>query len=249
MYSIDLKGKVVLVTGSSRGIGRAIAEEFGEAGADVAVHYRNSRAEAEEVASLIKDTGRRSLIVRGDVRRSEDVNQVIDSVREKFGRVDILVNNAGYALGGLFMNLSEDSWQDQMDTLAGGYFRFIKCVLPDMKKRNHGVILNIASTCGYRGSPGETAYAAANGAIIALTRSLALEIGFDGIRINALMVAWADNAFDPGNPEHTAYLPQFALRRVTTVSEIAKSAVYLCSDASSGITGATLPVDAGFLCC
>jgi 3-oxoacyl-[acyl-carrier protein] reductase len=249
MLTVGLSGKIALVTGSSRGIGRAIALALANAGGDVAVHCRISHAEAEQIASSIRQAGQRALVLQGDVRRSNDVRSVVHSVLTEFGRVDILVNNAGYALGGSFLDLSEEAWLDQMDTLAGGYFRFIQATLPSMMAQQDGVILNIASTCGTRGSPGEVAYAAANGAIIALTRSLASEIGSRGIRVNALLVAWSSHAFDPNEPSHTAYLPQFPLRRVTDVSEIAQAALYLCSSAASGITGVTLPVDAGYLCC
>ena len=188
------------------------------------------------------------MVVQGDVRRSDEVRAAVDAVLAEYGRVDVLVNNAGYALGGPFLDLSEEAWQDQIDTLAGGYYRFMRAVLPGMAARRQGVVLNVASTCGIRGSPGEAAYAAANGAIVALTRSLAAEVGPQGIRVNALLVAWSGHAFDPHDPSQVAYLPQFALRRVTDVSEIARAALYLCSDAASGITGAALPVDAGFLC-
>jgi 3-oxoacyl-[acyl-carrier protein] reductase len=249
MSTAGLSGKIALVTGSSRGIGRGIARALANAGADVAVHCRVSHAEAEQVASSIHQAGQRSLVLQGDVRRSDDIRSVVNSVLAEFGRVDILVNNAGYASGCPFLDLSEEAWLDQVDTLAGGYFRFIQATLPSMMAQQDGVILNIASTCGVRGSPGEVAYAAANGAIVALTRSLASEIGSQGIRVNALLVAWASNAFDPNDPSQVAYLPQFPLRRVTDVSEIAQAAVCLCSSAASGITGATLPVDAGYLCC
>ena len=249
MVTVGLSGRIALVTGSSRGIGRAIALAFADAGADVAVHCRISRAEAKQVASSIRQAGQRALVLQGDVRRSSDVRAVVHSVLAEFGRVDILVNNAGCALGGSFLDLSEEAWLDQIDTLAGGYYRFIQATLPGMIAQRDGVILNIASTCGVRGSSGEVAYAAANGAIIALTRSLASEIGSRGVRVNALLVAWASNAFDPNDPSQTAYLPQFPLRRVTDVSEIAQAALYLCSSAASGITGVALPVDAGYLCC
>lgn len=249
MSIVGLSGKIALVTGSSRGIGRAIALALASAGADIAVHCRISRAEAEQVASSIQRAGQRALVLQGDVRRRDDVRAVVHSVLTEFGRVDILVNNAGYALEGSFLDLSEEAWLDQIDTLAGGYCRFIQATLPNMMAQQEGVILNIASTCGVRGSPGEVAYAAANGAIVALTRSLASEVGSKGVRVNALLVAWASNAFDPNDPSQAAYLPQFPLRRVTDVSEIAQAVLYLCSSAASGITGVTLPVDAGYLCC
>ena len=246
--SNDLTGKVALVTGSSRGIGRAVALEFAAAGADVLVHYLSAEAEAEQVAVAIRSLGRRTAVVQADVRRAQSVTKLVDTVVSGFGRVDILVNNAGYALVKDFLITTEEEWVDQLDTLANGYFRFTRAVIPKMVERGGGVILNIASTCGVRGGAGEVAYAAANGAIVALTRSLAGELGPKGIRVNALLVAWASNAFDPNNPAHTAFLPQFPLRRVTQVAEIAKAAVYLCSGAANAVTGTTLPVNAGYLC-
>ncbi len=247
-HAADLRGQVALVTGSSRGIGRAIAIAMAEAGADIVVHCRESRIEAEQVAASIRASGQRALTVLANVRCDNEVATLMETIMAGFGHLDILVNNAGYALGKPFLENREQEWVVQIDTLAGGYFRCCQAALLKMAVRGSGVILNIASTCGERGSAGEVAYAAANGAIIALTRSLAAEFGPTGIRVNTLLVAWASNAFDPNNPAHTVCLPQFALRRVPDVSEIANAAVYLCSAAASGITGATLPVDAGYLC-
>lgn len=246
--AINLEGKLSLITGSSRGIGQAIAIAFASAGCDVAVHYQTFKSGAEQVAGAILRMGRQSQIMQADVRNSGQIQNMVERIHEEFGRVDILVNNAGYALGKPFLETSEQDWHDQIDTLAGGYFRCIQAVLPGMVRQGSGVILNIASTCSLRGSPGEAVYAAANGAIIASTQSLAAEFGPKNIRVNALLVAWASNAFDPLDPAQAACLPHFALRRVTDVTEIAQAAVYLCSDMASGITGAVLPVDAGFLC-
>lgn len=246
--AIQLEGKRALVTGSSRGIGRAIALAFAGAGCDVAIHYRTFEAGAEEAAAKIIRMGRRSRIVQADVRDGGEIRNAVERICEEFGGLDILVNNAGYALGKPFLETSEQEWRDQVDTLAGGYFRCVQAVLPGMVAQGSGVILNVASSCGLRGSPGEAVYAAANGAIIALTHSLAAEFGPQNIRANALLVAWASNAFDPQDPAQAAFLPRFALRRITDVSEIAQAALYLCSDMASGITGAVLPVDAGFLC-
>ena len=188
------------------------------------------------------------MAVQGDVRRDEEVAAVFAEILRELGPLDILVNNAGYALVKPFLSVTSGEWTDQIETLAGGYYRCLKAVLPGMVARGRGAVLNIASTCGVRGSAGEAAYAAANGAIVALTRSLAAEFGPAGVRINALLVTWAENAFDPADPDHAAFLPAFALRRVVTVDEIAKAAVFLCSEAAAGVTGAALPVDAGFLC-
>lgn len=246
--AINLEGKVSLITGSSRGIGQAIALAFATVGCDVAIHYRTFKEGAESVAAEILQMGRRSLVLQADVRNGNKIHDMVEQIHKEFGRLDILVNNAGYALGKPFLETSEQDWRDQIDTLSGGYFRCIQAVLPGMVRQGSGVILNIASTCGLRGSPGEAVYAAANGAIIAFTHSLAAEFGLKNIRMNALLVAWASNAFNPLDPVQAAYLPHFALRRVTNVTEIAQAAVYLCSDLASGITGAILPVDAGFLC-
>jgi 3-oxoacyl-[acyl-carrier protein] reductase len=247
---MNLEGKVVLVTGSSRGIGRAIALATADAGADIVVHCRTSLNKANEVAASIRAKGRRALVLSADVRDVKQVESMFKHVINQFGQLNVLINNAGYALGGSFLETSVDQWDDQFSTLPRGYYLCSRAALPHLLKADRGVILNIASVAGVEGYAGEATYGAANGAICALTRSLAKEFGPQGIRVNGIMVAWAtteDNQIDPNNPEHQRFLNQLSLRRATSPEEIARAAVYLCSDDASGITGILMPVDSGYL--
>lgn len=244
----ELDGKIALVTGSSRGIGRAIALELARAGADVAVNCLISQQQGRAVCEEVRALGRRAVLAMGDTRREWEVGRVLEMVGEELGAVDILVNNAVVALCKPFLDYSAAEWQDQLAYKGLAYFLTSRAVLPAMLARGEGVIVNVLSTVGLRDGAGELAYAATNGAAAALTRGLASEFGGRGIRVNGLLVTWAENAFEPDNPEHQQYLPQFALGRVTRLEEAARLAAFLASPAASGITGALVPVDAGFLC-
>lgn len=247
---MNLEGKVVLVTGSSRGIGRAIALAMADGGADIVVHCRTSLNKANEVAASVRAKGRRALVVSADVRDVKQVESMFEHVINQFGRLDVLINNAGYALSRSFLETPVNQWDDQFSTLPRGYYLCSRATLPHLLKADRGVILNIASVTGVEGIAGEAAYCAANGAICALTRALAKEFGPQGIRVNGIMVAWAtteDNQIDPNNLEHQSFLNQLSLRRATSPEEIARAAVYLCSDDASCITGILMPVDSGYL--
>jgi 3-oxoacyl-[acyl-carrier protein] reductase len=243
-----LNGKTALITGASRGIGRAIALELARAGANVAVNCLTSEEEGRAVCQAIQELGRGSVLALGDTRKESDVNRIVDTVETELGQIDVLVNNAVLALCKPFLDYSVEEWEDQLTYKGLAYFLTSRRVLPAMLDRGEGVILNMLSTVALRGGEGELAYAATNGAAAALTRGLASEFGGRGIRVNALLVTWADNAFEPDNPEHTQFLSRFALGRVTRVEEAARLAVFLSSPAASGITGALIPVDAGFMC-
>ncbi len=245
---LPLRDRVALVTGSSRGIGRAIALELARAGADAAINCRRSEEEGRAVSQAIEALGRRSILALGDTRSEQDVDGVIGAVEEALGPVDILVNNAVYALCKPFLEYSVAEWQDQLSYKGLGYFLTARRVLPSMLERGGGVIINVLSTVALRDGAGEIAYAATNGAAAALTRGLASEFGQQGIRVNGIVINWADNAFHPERPEDAQYLPRFALGRVTRVEEAGRLAAFLASPAASGITGALVPVDAGFLC-
>jgi len=243
-----LTDRVALVTGSSRGIGRAIALELARAGADVAVNCRQSQGEALSVCRDMEALGRHAVYTPGDTRREQDVDRVVSAVEQSLGPVDILVNNAAVALCKPFLDYSVEEWQEQLAYKGVAYFLTARRVLPSMLERGEGVILNLLSTVALRDGAGELAYAATNGAAAALTRGLASEFGGRGIRVNGILVTWADNAFDPTDATHTAWLERFAMGRVTRVEEVGRLAAFLASAAASGITGALVAVDAGFLC-
>lgn len=241
------EGSVAFVTGSSKGVGRAIALELAGRGADVAVNCRSSVSEAESVCHMIREMGHRATLVIGDTRVEEDVQRMTDEIRRVLGPVTVLVNNAVYALQKQFLEFTVDEWKSQVDYKAVGYFLTARSVIPDMLKHGGGVIVNVLSTAGERGGYGEIAYAVTNGGAMALTRGLASEFGKRGIRVNGVMTNWVENAFHADNPEDAKLLPRFALGRVTRLAEIAKTVAFLVSDDASGITGAIIPVDAGFL--
>lgn len=246
---MDLENRVALVTGSSRGIGKAIAVAMADAGADVAVHYRTSLETAEEVADAIRAKGRRALVTKADVRNEGEVTTMIDSVVRSLGQLDILVNNAGYGLDVPFLETSVSQWDDLFATLPRGYSLCSRAALPHLL-RSKGVILNIASVTGIVGTSGEAAYSAANGAICALTRALSKEFGPSGVRVNGILVVWAtteNNPIESDNPAHQKFLEELSLRRAASPEEIADTAVYLCNDRASSITGVLMPVDSGYL--
>ncbi|HHY46534.1 MAG TPA: SDR family oxidoreductase [Firmicutes bacterium] len=240
--------KVAFVTGSSKGIGRAIALELARRGADVAVNCRTSVEQAQAVCAEVERLGRRSVLVTGDTRVPEDVERMIATVSSILGDVDILVNNAAYALLKPFLDFTVEEWKSQIEYKALAYFLTSRAVLPAMIRRRSGAIINILSTVGMRGGAGEMGYAVTNGGAMALTRALAAEIGQTGVRVNGVMLTWAENAFDPEDPEHVAWLNRFAMGRVTKLDEVARVVAFLASDEASGITGAIVPVDAGFMC-
>jgi 3-oxoacyl-[acyl-carrier protein] reductase len=224
-----------------------VALELARQGADVAINCRSSVDEAQAVCSVIGAIGRKTKLVIGDVRDPGDVERMVEEIATSMGSVDLLVNNAVFALQKRFLDLSVDEWRSQIDYKCMGYFLTSRSVLPGMLKGGQGSIINILSTVGWRGGPGEAGYAVANGGAIALTKSLAAEFGREGIRVNGVMINWADNAFHPDSPGDAGCLPRFALGRVTRTEEVARTVAFLASEESSGITGAIVPLDAGYL--
>lgn len=179
---------------------------------------------------------------------AEDVDRIVGGVKASLGSPGVLVNNAAYAAQKPFLDFSVDEWTDQVAYKSVGYFLTARRVMPGMLRKRDGVIINLLSTVGLRGGEGEIGYAVTNGGAMALTRGLASEFGGRGLRVNGVMLTWAENAFDPGNPDHVSWLTRFPLGRVTKADEVARTVAFLASSAASGITGALIPVDAGFLC-
>lgn len=242
-----LQGKIALVTGSSRGIGRAVALGLAKAGADVAVNCRDSSEEGARVVEEIRRLGSRSVLAMGDVLEPGEVKKVCEQVTRELGPVSILVNNAVYALQKPFLDIDPTEWLEQLHYKGFGYYLFCRELLPEMLRLGAGVIINVLSTVAVRGGEGESGYAASNGAALALTRALANEFGPSGVRCCALMLTWAENAFDPMDPGCARHTERFPLRRVTRLEEIAETAVFLASERAGAITGSALVVDAGYL--
>jgi 3-oxoacyl-[acyl-carrier protein] reductase len=217
-----LNGKVALVTGASRGIGRAIALSLAEAGADVVVNYAGSEQAAEEVVQAIRGLGRRSEKVQANVGLSEQVDAMIKFALDTFGQIDILVNNAGITRDNLIMRMKEEEFDEVISINLKGVFNCIKAVSRPMMKQRSGTIINISSVVGVLGNPGQANYVAAKAGVIGLTKSTARELAL-----------------------RTAMLTQIPLSRMGAADEIAKVVRFLASDASSYMTGQTLHVDGG----
>lgn len=243
-----LKDKIALVTGASRGIGQAIAIKLAQEGAHIAINCKQSKEEAKVICKRIEKIGRKALLVMGNTCQEEDVATIFDQIEESLGNIDILVNNAAYALCKPFLEYTVDEWKNQLSYKGLGYYLTARRALPSMVQRKEGVIINILSTTAQRDGAGEIAYAVTNGAAAALTKGLASEFGEWGIRVNGVMIMWADNAFNPENKDHTKWLNRFALGRVTKVGEVAETVAFLASPRASGITGVLVSVDAGYLC-
>jgi 3-oxoacyl-[acyl-carrier protein] reductase len=234
----SLEGKTALVTGASRGIGRAIAEELARAGASVVVGYRSGKDEAEELAAAI---GGRA--VQADVSSADDAKRLV----EEAGDVDVLVNNAGLTRDGLLARMPDDDWRTVIDTNLSSVFYTCRAVARPMMKRKGGSIVNISSVVGVHGNWGQTNYAASKAGIIGFTKSLARELGSRNIRANVVAPGYVKTALTDVLPEEAtkAMIEHTPLGRVAEPDEIAGAVRFLASDQASFITGEVLLVDGG----
>ena len=234
----SLEGKTALVTGASKGIGKAIAEELARAGASVVVGYRSGKDEAEELAAAI---GGRA--VQADVSSPEDAKRLV----EEAGDVDVLVNNAGLTRDGLLARMPDDDWRTVIDTNLSAVFYTCRAVARPMMKRKGGAIVNISSVVGVHGNWGQTNYAASKAGIIGFTKSLARELGSRNIRANVVAPGYVKTALTDVLPEEAtkAMVEHTPLGRVAEPHEIAGAVRFLASDQASFITGEVLLVDGG----
>jgi 3-oxoacyl-[acyl-carrier protein] reductase len=234
----SLEGKLALVTGASRGIGRAIAEELARAGASVVVGYRSGKDEAEELAAAI---GGRA--VQADVSSADDAKRLV----EEAGDVDVLVNNAGLTRDGLLARMSDDDWRTVIETNLSSVFYTCRAVTRPMMKKRSGSIVNISSIVGVHGNWGQTNYAASKAGIIGFTKSLARELGSRNIRANVVAPGYVKTALTDVLPEEAtaAMMQNTPLGRVAEPEEIAGAVRFLASEQASFITGDVLLVDGG----
>lgn len=246
---IRLDGKTALVTGGSRGIGAACAELLAEAGAEVAILYRSDARSAREVARRIAATRRKALILRGDVSKPGDCLRAARAVVEVFGGIDILVNSAGIWEEAAIGRMTPAAWERTIRTNLGGTLNMIRAVLPAMKRKKGGKIVNIASTAGRRGEAGHSHYAASKGGVIALTQSLAVELIRSGIRVNCVSPGWVDTDMVAGSLKNRRMRDriegEIPRGRVADPMEIAGPVIFLASDLASHIVGADIPVNGG----
>jgi 3-oxoacyl-[acyl-carrier protein] reductase len=234
----SLEGKLALVTGASRGIGRAIALELARGGAQVVVGYRTGADEAEEVA---KETGGRA--VQADVADPEQAARLV----EEAGDLDILVNNAGLTRDGLIARMSDEDWRAVLDTNLGGVFNTCRAAARGMMRRRSGSIVNLSSVVGLHGNPGQTNYAASKAGIIGFTKSLARELASRGVRANVVAPGYIQTALTDVLPEEVqqAILANTPLGRLGTAQDVAGAVRFLCSGEASFVTGEVLLVDGG----
>ena len=231
--------KIALVTGSSRGIGRAIARELAREGWKVCINYRVRRDCAESLLEEISAFGGEAMIYGADVSRREEVNAMVAAVKEKWGAVSLLVNNAGVAGQALFQDVTDELWHRYFSVNVDGAFHAIQAVLPPMLREHEGCIINVSSMWGLRGASCEVTYSCTKAALIAMSRSLALELAPTNIRVNCIAPGVIKTDMLDALPDEV--LPQLAeetpLRRLGTPEDIAHLAVFLASDKSSFITG------------
>ncbi|MEB2278572.1 3-oxoacyl-[acyl-carrier-protein] reductase [Lysinibacillus xylanilyticus] len=244
-----LEGKVAVVTGASRGIGRAIALKLADEGAKVVVNYSGSQSKAEEVVATIQENGGEAVAVQASVSKTEEVSALMDAAVKTFGSLDILVNNAGITRDNLLMRMKEDEWDDVLDTNLKGVFLCTKAVTRQMMKQRAGRIINISSIVGVAGNAGQANYVAAKAGVIGLTKTTAKELASRNILVNAIAPGFIETEMTEQLPEDIkqGMLTQIPLAKLGQPEDIAKAVAFLASDDANYMTGQTLHIDGGMV--
>ena len=242
-----MERKVALVTGGSRGIGRAIAERLGSDGFAVAVNYRSRRDAADEVVAAIESAGGAAMAVEGDVGDADAVEAMIGAVTESLGPISVLVNNAGITADDLLLRMKPEQWDSVIQTNLSSAYTCTKAVLRGMLKARWGRVVNVTSVSGIAGNAGQANYAAAKAGLIGFTKSVAKEVGSRGITVNAVAPGFIETDMTDalGDAVKEAAVPSIALGRFGTPSDIAGAVGYLASDDAAYVTGQVLVVDGG----
>ena len=242
---IDLKGKKVLVTGASGGIGKAIAMELSSSGADLCLTGRNK----SELENLQKIIGGKCQIIISDLSNSEGINNLADQAQEIMGQIDILVNNAGITKDNLFMRMSEDDWNEVININLNSIFKLTKRLIKGMIKRRYGRIINITSVIGVAGGAGQSNYSASKAGIIAMSKSLAQEVGSRSVTVNSIAPGFIETNMtaELSDDRKEDILRSISVGRLGKPDDIAGAVCFLASDKASYITGQTIHINGGML--
>lgn len=246
---MNFSGKTVIVTGGSRGIGRAIALDFAKSGANVVVNYNSSASKAEEVVAEIESLGGKGLAVQCNVSSQEDVDRLLKASVDTFGGVDILVNNAGITKDTLILRMKEEDWDSVLDTNLKGTFMTTKVIGKYMLKKKQGRIVNITSVVGVMGNAGQSNYAASKAGVIGFTKSIAKEFASRGITVNAVAPGFIESDMTEvlSDEVKEAYAKAIPLGKMGQPEDVSSAVKFLCSDMSKYITGQVVQVDGGML--
>jgi len=243
----ELEGKLALVTGASRGIGRAIAYELAKEGADVIINFRGSEDKAKELAQEIEKLGKKAYLAKFDVSDFEEVKKNIKKIEDNIGNINILVNNAGITRDTLFLRMKEDDWDKVLKTNLYSVFYVTQAVLPMMIKERWGRIINISSVVAFTGNPGQTNYAAAKAGIIGFTKALALEVAGRNITVNVIAPGYIETDMTANLPDKVknAFIEGIPLKRPGTPEEVAYLVSFLASQKANYITGCVFHINGG----
>lgn len=243
----ELEGKIAIVTGASRGIGRAIALNLAAAGAHIVAVYQQNKEKADELAQEIEPLGRACLTVKADVSVEDEVNALIDQTMTQFGKIDMLVNNAGMTKDGLIMRMKTEDWHSVLNVNLSGMFYALKAVTKPMMKQRSGKIVFITSIIGLTGNAGQANYAAAKAGVIGLMKSAAKEFASRGIQVNAVAPGFIDTDMTKGLNDEVkkTYLEQIPLKRFGRVEDVAEAVKFLVSEKADYITGQVIHVNGG----
>ena len=246
---MSLQGKVAVVTGGSRGIGRAVSLLLAANGADVAVNYAGNQKAAEEVCTAISAMNRKAFSYKADVSDSVEVKEMFDSILKDFGRVDILVNNAGITRDNLLALMKEDEWNAVINANLTGMFNCTKAIVKMMMKQRSGRIINMTSVVGVNGNAGQANYAAAKGGVIAFTKSVAKELASRNVTANVIAPGFIDTDMTAELSEKVKeeMLKNIPLGTLGQADDVAKAVLFFASDNAKYITGQTLHVDGGMV--
>ncbi len=251
--NLQLSGRVAVVTGGSRGIGRAVVERLAEMGSHVVVNYIADRDAADDAVALAQQRGVDAIAVQANVARLTDAERLIQTAKDRFGRLDALICNAGIWKGALVEEMSDELWNQTMDINLKGTWTVCRAAVPIMKEQHFGRIVIVSSTAGQRGEAGYSNYAASKAGQIAFTKSLASELGTFGINVNAVAPGWVDTEMSAeglgGEARRRSIAKTIPIGKIGSADDIACPIVFLCSDWARHITGEILNVNGGSVLC